>query len=180
MVGTPLVVAPVIALMSALRIPPPDAVPPFPAAVLWFTLDQLMVIVPWLTMPAPLVVVAVLLSTWLALRTALPPLAMPPAAIGGPCPGAGTGAVDVLPSTWLRLSTSWLVPGGAPPEAPPLPLPLEMPPPLSEVLPSTWLALRVTSPARFWMPPPPARGAVLLSTWLKLSVSELVGPEPPV
>ena len=73
-------------------------------AVLSFTADELMVIVPWLTIPAPLVLVAVLLSTWLPLRTALPPLAMPPAAIGGPPPGpgVGTGAVAVFPFTWLR------------------------------------------------------------------------------
>src|SRR5581483_3158823 len=172
--------APVIGPMSALTIPPPEAAPRFPAATLWFTWDQLMVIVPWFTMPAPLVAVAVLPSTSLALRTALPPLAMPPAAIGGPCPGSGTGAVAVLPFTWLRLRTSWLVPGGAPPAAPPFPLPLAMPPPLSEVLPSTWLRLSVTVPARFWMPPPPAFGAVLSSTWLKFSVSVLVGPGPPI
>ena len=72
-----------------------------PAAVLWLTSAKLSVIVPWFTMPALLVVVAVLPSTSLPLITALPPFAMPPAAIGGPDigPGAGTGAVAVLPST---------------------------------------------------------------------------------
>ena len=111
MVRMPLTGAPVSGPMSAFTIPPPDAVPPFPAAVLWFTSDQLMVIVPWFTMPAPLVVVAVLFSTSLPVMTAFPPFAMPPAAIGGPVPGAGTGAVAVLPFTWLRKIVSELVPG---------------------------------------------------------------------
>ena len=47
---------------------------------------------------------------------------------------------------------------------PPLPFPLEIPPPFSEVLPFTWLLFKVTDPSRFWMPPPPALGAVLLFT----------------
>ena len=116
----------------ALTIPPPDARTPLPAAVLPFTSDLFSVIVPWFTIPAPLVTLEVLLSTALLFRTALPPFAMPPAAIGG-APGPG-GAVAVLPSTWVLLRTSWLVPGCA---APPLPFPLEMPPPFSEVLPLT-------------------------------------------
>ena len=53
---------------------------------------------------------------------------------------------------------------------PPLPLPLEIPPPFSEVLPSTWLLLSVRVPHRFWMPPPPAPGAELPFTWLLLRV----------
>jgi len=144
--------------------------------LLWFTSDQLIVIVPWFTMPAPLMVVAVLFSTSLPLMKALPPFAMPPAAIGGPVIGGGTGAVAVLPFTWLKKIVSCAVPGGGPPGPPPAPLPLAMPPPLRDVLPLTWLTLSVTSPARFWMPPPPAFGAVLPFTWLKLSVSWLVGP----
>src|SRR5205823_5024253 len=50
---------------------------------------------------------------------------------------------------------SWRVPG----RKPPLPSPLAMPPPFSEVLPLTWLLLTVTEPSRFWTPPPPALGA---------------------
>src|SRR5262249_47826079 len=100
------------------------------------------------------------LSTWLLFSTASPPFAMPPAAIGGPSPGA---AVAVLPLTWLLLSTRWLVPGGMPP----LPLPLAMPPPFSEVLPLTWLLLRVTVPSRFWMPPP-LPSAVFPVPWVLL------------
>ena len=80
-------------------------------------------------------------SAAVGLCTASPPFAMPPAAIGGP-PDPG-GAVAVLPLTWLWLSTRWLVPGGMPP----LPFPLAMPPPFSEVLPLTWLLLRATVPA---------------------------------
>jgi len=76
--------------------------------VLPFTSDLFRVIVPWFTMPAPLVWLAVLLSTAVLFRMASPPFAMPPAAIGG-APGPG-GAVAVLPSTWLLLSTRWLVP----------------------------------------------------------------------
>src|SRR6478672_11380287 len=125
-------------------IPPPEATRPLPAAVLPFTSDLFSVIDPWLTIPPPLVWLALLLST-----SSLP-LAMPPAAIGGPpAPGA---AVAVLPSTWLLFKVRCAVPGGTPP----LPLPLEMPPPFREVLPLTWLLLRVTEPSRFWMPPPPA------------------------
>src|ERR1700722_5427487 len=142
----------------ALMIPPPEANGPLPAAVLPFTSDLLRVIDPWFTMPAPLVWLAVLLSILLLLMTALLPFAMPPAAMGGPLPGPdGAGAGAVLPSTSLLFRTSWPVPGGTPP----LPLPLEMPPPFKEVLVSTWLLLRVTEPNRFWMPPPPALGAVL-------------------
>ena len=96
----------------AFKIPPPDAVPPVPAAVLWFTSDQLIVIVPWFTMPAPLMVVAVLFSTSLPVMKALPPFAMPPAAIGGPVIGGGTGAVDVLPFTWLKKIVSCAGAGG--------------------------------------------------------------------
>ena len=62
-----------------------------------FTSDLFRVIVPWFTMPAPLVWLAVLLSTAVLFRMASPPFAMPPAAIGG-APGPG-GAVAVLPST---------------------------------------------------------------------------------
>src|SRR5690242_4157099 len=156
----------------ALIMPPPEASRPVPAAVLPFTSDLLSVIVPWFTIPAPPVKLVVLLSTWLLFSTASPPLAMPPAAIGGPSPGA---AVAVLPLTWDLLSTRWLVPGGMPP----LPFPLEMPPPFSEVLPFTWLLLRVAVPSRFWMPPPPAFGAVLPFTWLLLRVSTLLVPEKP-
>src|SRR5689334_9372583 len=152
--------------------PPPEATRPLPAAVLPFTSDLLRVIDPWLTMPAPLVWVAVLKLTSLLLRTASPPLAIPPAAIGGPpCePGCGTGAVAVLPSTWVLFRTRWLVPGGMPP----LPFPLEIPPPFNDVLRFTWLLLRVTEPSRFWMPPPPALGAVLPFTWLLFSVRKLL------
>ena len=57
---------------SALKIPPPEANRPLPAAVLPFTSDLLRAIVPWLTMPAPLVWVAVLLSTSLLLRQRCP------------------------------------------------------------------------------------------------------------
>ena len=91
---------------------------------------------------------------------------MPPAAMGGPSPAA---AVAVLPSTWLLFSLSWLVPGGKPP----LPFPLAMPPPFSEVLLLTWLLLTVTEPSRFWTPPPPALGAVLSFTSLLLRVRTL-------
>jgi hypothetical protein len=63
-----------------------------------FTSDLFKVIVPWFTIPAPLVWLAVLLSTSLLFSTALLPLAMPPPAIGGPPsdPGWGTGPVAVL------------------------------------------------------------------------------------
>ena len=57
---------------------------------------------------------------------------------------------------------------------PPLPFPLEIPPPFNDVLPFTWLLLRVTEPSRFWMPPPPALGAVLPFTWLLLRVRKLL------
>src|SRR5712675_410491 len=134
----------------ALMIPPPEATTPLPAAVLPFTSDLFRVIVPWLTIPAPLVWLAVLLSTRVLFKVALPPFAIPPAAIGGPssAPGWGTGAVAVLPFTSDLLRTSWLVAG---PGGPPLPGPgpLEMPPPFREVLPSTWLLLRVAVPSRF-------------------------------
>src|SRR5262249_49938831 len=139
----------------ALMIPPPEAMTPLPAAVLPFTSDLLRVIVPWFTMPPPLVRLAVLLSTSVLLRTALPPLAMPAAAVGGPSPPGG--AVAVLPFTSDLFRMSWLV-GGA---WPPLPGPLAIPPPFRDMLPSTWLLLRVAVPSRFWMPPPPALGAVL-------------------
>src|SRR6266516_1038006 len=159
----------------ALMMPPPEANRPVPAAVLPFTSDLFSVIVPWFTMPAPLVWLAVLLSTWVLLSTASPPFAMPPAAIGGPPwdPGWGAGAVAVLPLTWLLLSTRWLVSGGMPP----LPFPLAMPPPFSEVLPLTWLLLTVTVPSRSWMPPPPALGAVLPFTWLPFRVRKLLVAE---
>ena len=116
-------------------------------------------------------------STWLPFRTALPPLAMPPPAMGGPLspPVPGTGAVAMLPLTWLPFRTRWLVPGGG---MPPLPLPLEMPAPFGAVFRFTSLPLRVTVPSRFWMPPPPpALGALLSSTWLRLRVRKLVVPE---
>ena len=121
----------------ALMIPPPEAMTPLPAAVLPFTRQLMRVICPWFTMPPPLVTLAVLLSTWVFFRRATPPFAMPPAAIGGPLigPGWGTGAVAVLPFTWLPFKVRWLVPGGVPP----LPFPLEMPPPFKEVLPFTLL-----------------------------------------
>src|SRR6476661_2364503 len=80
----------------ALTIPPPEATGPLPAAVLPFTSDLFRVIVPWFTIPPPLVWLAVLLSTSLLLSTASLPLAIPPAAMGGPSPGA---AVAVLPLT---------------------------------------------------------------------------------
>ncbi len=145
---------------------------PLPAALLPFTSDLLSVIDPWLTMPAPLVCWATLLSISLLLMTALLPLAMPPAAMGGPLPVGPGRAVAVLPSTWLLFRTSWPVPGGVPP----LPLPLEIPAPLGAVLPSTSLLLRVSEPSRFWMPPPPpAFGAVLSSTWLLLKVRQAGG-----
>src|SRR5215468_3811071 len=149
----------------ALTIPPPEATGPRPAAVLPFTSDLFRVIVPWFTMPAPLVKLAVLLSTLVLFNVALPPFAMPPAAIGGPPspPGWGTGAMAVLPFPSDMFKMSWLVTGSG---APPLPGPLAIPPPFREVLPSTWLLLRVAVPSRFWMPPPPALGAVLPSTWL--------------
>src|SRR5690349_21725251 len=85
----------------ALMIPPPEASTPLPAAVFPFTSDLFNVIVPWLTIPAPLVWLAVLLSTLVLFKVALPPFAIPPAAIGGPPsdPGWGTGAVAVLPFT---------------------------------------------------------------------------------
>ena len=85
----------------ALMIPPPEATTPLPTAVLPLTSDLFRVIVPWFTIPAPLVWLAVLLSTLVLFKVALPPFAMPPAAIGGPpCdPGWGTGAVAVLPFT---------------------------------------------------------------------------------
>src|SRR5438046_307850 len=121
-------------------------------------------------MPAPLVWLAVLLSTWLLLRIASPPLAMPPPARGGPSPRLNA-AVAVLPFTSLLLTTRWL-PDGLPP------LPLDMPPPFGAVLRSIWLLLRVTDPSRFWIPPPPpALGALLSSTWLLLRVRKLVVPE---
>src|SRR5947208_12495707 len=142
--------------------PPPEASRPLPAAVLPFTSELFRLMVPWLTIPAPLVWLAVLSSTSVLLSTASLPLAMPPAAMGGPSPPA---AVAVLPSTWLLFSLSWLVPGGKPP----LPFPLAMPPPFSEVLLLTWLLLTVTEPSRFWTPPPPALGAVLSFTSLGLA-----------
>ena len=76
------------------------------------------------------------------LSTMVHPLAIPPAAMGGPLidPGGGTGAVAVLPFTWLQLMVTEPLHGG--PAA--LPLPLEIPPPLRDVLPLTWLALTVT------------------------------------
>src|SRR5262245_32900514 len=156
----------------ALMMPPPEAKRPLPAAVLPFTSDLFSVIVPWFTIPAPLVWLAVLLFTSLLFSTASPPFAMPPAAIGGPPPepGVGAGAVAVLPSTWLLFSVRWLVPGGMPP----LPFPLEMPPPFREVLPLTWVLLSVTDPSRFWIPPPPALGAVLPFTWLPLRINTLL------
>src|SRR5580693_5288684 len=123
----------------ALMIPPPEATRPLPAAALPFTWLLVTVIVPWFTMPPPLVWLAVLLLTWVRFRTATPPFAMPPAAIGGPMvPG---GAVAVLPFTWLLFRMRWLVPGGMPP----LPFPLWMPPPpaLGAVFPVTRLLLRV-------------------------------------
>ncbi len=46
----------------------------------------------------------------------------------------------VLPFTWLQLRVTEPLHGGALP----LPLPLEIPPPLRDVLPLTWLALTVT------------------------------------
>src|SRR5437763_1129308 len=118
----------------ALRMPPPEASRPVPAAVLPFTSELFRLMVPWLTIPAPLVWLAVLSSTSVLLSTPSLPLAMPPAAMGGPSRAA---AVAVLPSTWQLFSVSWLVPGGKPP----LPFPLAMPPPFSEVLVLTWLLL---------------------------------------
>ena len=94
------------------------------------------VMVPWFTMPPPLVWLAVLLLTCVLFRTVTPPFAMPPAAIGGPLidPGWGTGAVAVLPFTWLLFRVRWLGPGGT---TPPAPFPLEIPPPFKELLPFT-------------------------------------------
>src|SRR3989440_3366613 len=146
--------------------PPPEASRPVPAAVLPFTSELFRLMVPWLTIPAPLVWLAVLSPPWVLLSGASLPLGMPPAAMGGPSPAA---AVAVLPSTWLLFSLSWLVPGGRPP----LPFPLAMPPPFSEVSLLTWLLLTVTEPSRFWTPPPPALGAVLSFTALLLRVRTL-------
>jgi len=125
------------------------------------------------TMPPPLVWLAVLLLTWVLVRTAAPPLAMPPAAIGGPpAPGA---AVAVLPFTWLLVRVRWLVPGGMPRCR----SGWRCRPPFKEVLPFTWLLFTVTVPSRFWMPPPPAFGAVLPVTLLLFRVRKLLIPEKP-
>src|SRR4051812_33792094 len=124
-----------------LTIPPPDATAPEPDAELPLTSEWLIFIEPWLTIPPPLVNDAVLPSTSLRLSVALQPLAIPPAAMGGPLmePGWGAGAVAVLPLTSLWLMTK-VASHGAPP---PLPFPLEIPAPLSEVFPLTWLSLMV-------------------------------------
>src|SRR6266487_2904322 len=75
--------------------PPPEASRPLPAAVLPFTSELFRLMVPWLTIPAPLVWLAVLSSTSVLLSTASLPLAMPPAAMGGPSPPGGGGRVAV-------------------------------------------------------------------------------------
>src|SRR5215831_9232082 len=84
----------------ALTIPPPEATGPLPAAVLPFTSDLFRVIVPWFTMPAPLVWLAVLLSTLVLFKVALPPFAMPPAANGGPSSSPWVMAVLPFTSDW--------------------------------------------------------------------------------
>src|SRR6266568_3609007 len=134
----------------ALTIPPPEPATPLAAAVFRFTSECFTVIAPWFTIPAPIPLGALFLSTLLKAITASLPLAMPPAAIGGPSPPGP--AVAVLPLTWLCRTTRWAVRSGAPA------LPLAMPPPLSDVLPLTRLWSIVAEPSRFWIPPPPALG----------------------
>ena len=112
-----------------------------------FTSLLFRVIVPWFTMPPPLVWLAVLLSISLVLRVALPPFAMPPA----PAAGSAGGRVAVD----LGLDHQDAGPGSAWP-----PLPLAMPPPFGEVLPLTWLLLRVAEPSRFWIPAARVGGGV--------------------
>ena len=136
--------------------------------VLPLTWLALMVIAPWLRMPPPKAPGAMLALTWLALMVAVPPLAMPPAqAIGPPW--------EVLRSIWLKLTVRKLE---LLPPMPPVPLAMP-PPPTAAVLPSTWLALRVSVPAWFKMPPALPE-VVLPSILLKSMVAAPDGPVPSV
>ena len=115
----------------ALAMPPP--VPGVPelsvGAVLPVIRLPVIVIVPWLPMPAPRD--EELWSTELPRMTARPPLAMPPAVL--------PASAAVLWSTRLPLRVRLLPLTGESG----LPGPLAIPPPLPEVLPDTRLALRM-------------------------------------
>ena len=149
--------------------------PPVPAAVLWFTADQLMVIVPWFTMPAPLVVVAVLFSTSLPMMEALPPFAMPPAASEARWGRGGRRSGRVAVHLTEEDCRACSLPGGSAARA--VAARDAAAPTRREVFPLTWLTfMRDVTGEVLDAAAPTAFGAVLLFTWLKLSVSWPVGP----